>query len=296
MPEPVFRGAPRVRRVKHYAAETGHTYRYSYCGWRPTGTDAAEHYFEFRRDGASAATLCIRVLQSNLDACAAAIGREVVSPERYAIVKLALFRTLDETPEPARRRSDRSHGQPDRRVLATARAGLVMADKNGSGPLDRIEALLRNVAERQREFHLVQEHDHEESKRDHKPLMTCQVLMQEKMDRWDGHWERMQATQQAEQKRLDTLSETTDKRIGQLVVAIGRLTEKRFGERPADSIRVPRFRVRRCCAFTLGRVSAADTFAARLCRPPPLRLLPTYQESGPNEWFLGAEAGPKSTL
>jgi flagellar biosynthesis chaperone FliJ len=67
---------------------------------------------------------------------------------------------------------------------------------NGSGRLDRIEANLERLTER---FDaMVDHHD-----REFKQLLTWQVLMQKKM-------ERMAATQEAEQKRLDALSEKTD--------------------------------------------------------------------------------------
>jgi hypothetical protein len=56
-----------------------------------------------------------------------------------------------------------------------------MAEENGAGRSDRIEAILERVAERQRDFVSIQERDHEEFTRDHRQLMTWQVLMQEKM-------------------------------------------------------------------------------------------------------------------
>ena len=87
-----------------------------------------------------------------------------------------------------------------------------MAEGNGSGRLDRIEAILEGLAERQREFAAIQERDHEEFKRDHKQLMTWQVLMQEKMERFAD--ERKQA----------------DDRVDKLVSAIGELI--RQGPRP----------------------------------------------------------------
>ena len=95
-----------------------------------------------------------------------------------------------------------------------------MADTNGTGRLDRVEATLERVAERLERLAALQERDHEEFKQDHKQLMTWQVLMQEKMDR-------MTATQQAEQKRLNALSEKTDQRIAELVSAISELIRSR---------------------------------------------------------------------
>src|SRR5579863_3702630 len=98
-----------------------------------------------------------------------------------------------------------------------------MAETNGSGRLDRVESILASLAERlaslaerQREFSAIQERDHEEFTRDHKQLMTWQVLMQEKMDRYAEDRDR-------DRKRLDQLSEKTDQRIAELVSAIGAL-------------------------------------------------------------------------
>lgn len=101
-----------------------------------------------------------------------------------------------------------------------------MAKENGSGRLDRIEALLDKLAERQRNFQIIQEHDHEEFKRDHQQLMTWQVLMQEKMDRFTADRDAERQRSDAERRRLDALSEKTDQRIADLVLAIGKLIER----------------------------------------------------------------------
>lgn len=92
---PVFRGTPAVRRVKRYASDDGHTYRYSYKGWQLKDANMAEHFFECRRDDAPAVTLSVRLQQADLDGCVEAIGRDLLATERYAIVKLALFAALD---------------------------------------------------------------------------------------------------------------------------------------------------------------------------------------------------------
>jgi len=89
-----------------------------------------------------------------------------------------------------------------------------MAEGNGSGRLDRIEAALERMA-------AIQERDHDEFTRDHKQLMTWQVLMQEKMDRWADDRERSE-------KRLNLISEKTDERIAELVSAIGKLISSRI--------------------------------------------------------------------
>ena len=107
-----------------------------------------------------------------------------------------------------------------------------MPETNGSGRLERIEALLvvmgeklyevgkqlDQLAKRQQEFQVVQEHDHERFTNEAKQLLTWQVLMQGKMDRWAEE-------AAAERQRLNTLYENTDKRIADLVAAIGKLIE-----------------------------------------------------------------------
>jgi hypothetical protein len=88
-----------------------------------------------------------------------------------------------------------------------------MAEGNGSGRLDRIEASLEATTTRLNQltekFHLMVDHHDAEFKQ----LMTWQVLMQDR-------FEKQFAIQEAEQKRLNTLSETSDKHIGELVSAI----------------------------------------------------------------------------
>ena len=101
-----------------------------------------------------------------------------------------------------------------------------MAEGNGSGRLDHIEALLDKLAERQGAFSIIQERDHEESQRDYKQLMTWQVLMQEKMDRWTEDRNRYAEERKHIEARLDALSAKTDERIAALVSAIGKLIER----------------------------------------------------------------------
>jgi hypothetical protein len=91
-----------------------------------------------------------------------------------------------------------------------------MAETNGSGRLDRIEAILERLAE-------TQERGHEEFTRDHKQLMTWQVLMQDKMDRAEAARQQDREDAARERQRLNELNEITDKRIADLVGAIMRI-------------------------------------------------------------------------
>lgn len=95
-----------------------------------------------------------------------------------------------------------------------------MAETNGSGRMDRIEANLEKVGARLNElterFHeMVDHHDYE-----FKQLLTWQVLMQEKMDR-------AQANAERDREWLSALNEITDKRIADLVTAIGQFISER---------------------------------------------------------------------
>jgi hypothetical protein len=96
-----------------------------------------------------------------------------------------------------------------------------MAETNGAGRLDRIEASLDSTTQRLHQltekFHLMVDHHDAEFK----TPMTWQVLMQDR-------FEKQALVQQAEQAWLNALSEKTDKRIADLVGTIGSLLASRL--------------------------------------------------------------------
>ncbi|MFB3779411.1 MAG: hypothetical protein ACE141_17465 [Bryobacteraceae bacterium] len=97
---PPLTGARAVRREKTYSAESGHAYRYFFCGQRPAGR-GVEYVFE-----ASGGREAFRPVSIFLDEAALAVWqsaheRELTAPERYAIAKLSLLRTFDSCPAPA---------------------------------------------------------------------------------------------------------------------------------------------------------------------------------------------------
>ncbi len=98
-----------------------------------------------------------------------------------------------------------------------------MAEPNGTGRLDRIEANLEATTQRLHQltekFHLMVDHHDAEFK----TLMTWQVLMQDKMDKFEVVRQVEREDAARERKRLDQLRENTDKRIADLVLAIGSL-------------------------------------------------------------------------
>jgi hypothetical protein len=96
-PAPLW-GAPAVRRVKRYAADSGYVYEYFYEGhrlWCDGQSRGLE--FEFRVSAGREHWLPAAVVIAD-DAVApwqAAHGFALTSTERYAIAKMALFQTFD---------------------------------------------------------------------------------------------------------------------------------------------------------------------------------------------------------
>ncbi len=95
-------------------------------------------------------------------------------------------------------------------------SGITMAETNAGGRLDRSEVILERMAE-------TQQRDHEEFTRDHKQLMTWQVLMQDKMDKAEAARQQDREAAARERQRLNQLNEITDKRLADLVGAIMRI-------------------------------------------------------------------------
>ncbi len=92
---PPLTGAPAVRRLKTYSAASGYAYQYFYEGHR--GTE-----YVFQVSGDRRTYFSATVLLS--DQALAASPRELTSNERYAVVKIALFRAFDERLSPAEMR------------------------------------------------------------------------------------------------------------------------------------------------------------------------------------------------
>jgi hypothetical protein len=102
-----------------------------------------------------------------------------------------------------------------------------MAEPNGSGRLDRIEASLENVGERLNDltekFHLRVDHREAEFKQ----LITWQVLMQDKMDKAEAARGRIVKTPGVSASAsTNELNEITDKRVSDLLGALMRLVPR----------------------------------------------------------------------
>ncbi|MGD0666807.1 MAG: hypothetical protein ABSB23_04545 [Bryobacteraceae bacterium] len=96
-------GAPAVRRIKSYAAESGYVYEYFFEGhrqWRDGLGRGVE--FEFRVSAGREQWLPAAVVVPDraVRAWEAVHARTLSSTERYAIAKLALFQAFDERAAP----------------------------------------------------------------------------------------------------------------------------------------------------------------------------------------------------
>lgn len=102
-------GAPAVRRLKNYSAQSGYVYQYYYQGNRPfhsggeTGMEFVFHISADRKNWRPAAVL---LSDGVIRAWEEGHARELSSTERYAIAKLALFQAFDERPTPAQMKDD----------------------------------------------------------------------------------------------------------------------------------------------------------------------------------------------
>lgn len=87
-----------------------------------------------------------------------------------------------------------------------------MAEQNGSGRLDRLEALMADMIEHhEREF---------------KSLLTWQVLMQDKMDKWAEYIKAEERMRSAGDDALRQNAKALDERVDKLVTAIGQLVSR----------------------------------------------------------------------
>jgi len=96
-------GAPPVRRQKTYDAQSGYVYQYHYEGQRPfsrEGEDGTEFVFDVSVDRKTSAPVSVVVLNDAVRSWEQEHGRALVSTERYAAAKFALFQAFDERANP----------------------------------------------------------------------------------------------------------------------------------------------------------------------------------------------------
>ena len=96
-------GAPAVRRLKTYSAQSGYVYQYFYEGQRPFrsgGESGIEFVFTVSADRKEFHPVSVLVSESALLAWEQAHDHALSSTERYAISKMALFQAFDERAAP----------------------------------------------------------------------------------------------------------------------------------------------------------------------------------------------------
>ena len=98
-------GAPAVRRMKTYSAQSGYVYQYFYEGQREFhagGESGTEYVFHISADRKTWVDASVLLGQTAMRAWQQAHeGRELSSTERYAVAKMALFQAFDERTTPA---------------------------------------------------------------------------------------------------------------------------------------------------------------------------------------------------
>jgi hypothetical protein len=93
-------GAPAVRRMKTYSAESGYVYQYVYEGQRPHAR-GTEFVFSLSADRKHWQDLSVIVSEEAVRAWEQSHGRRLSSTDWYAIAKMALFAALDQRASPA---------------------------------------------------------------------------------------------------------------------------------------------------------------------------------------------------
>lgn len=107
--KPPLSGAPAVRRMKTYSAQSGYVYQYCYEGHRAyhsAGDRGVEFAFTVSSDRRSWRTASVLVSEPAIQSWQQSHGRELTLTERYAVAKLALFQAFDERPDPAQMRGE----------------------------------------------------------------------------------------------------------------------------------------------------------------------------------------------
>lgn len=94
--EPEFSGAPAVRRIKTYSAQSGYVYQYYFDG-RREHQGCSEYRFQAAIDAKSFAPVLVRLSGEIIGVWQGSAARELIPTELYGVAKLLLFKLLDET-------------------------------------------------------------------------------------------------------------------------------------------------------------------------------------------------------
>jgi hypothetical protein len=96
-------GAPAVRRLKTYSAQTGYVYQYYYEGqrsYRRDRDDGTEFVFTISADRKNWHSTSVLVATNAIEDWQREHSRELSSTEHYAVCKIALFQAFDERATP----------------------------------------------------------------------------------------------------------------------------------------------------------------------------------------------------
>jgi hypothetical protein len=102
-------GAPAVRRLKTYSAQSGYVYQYYFEGQRPfqqADDHGTEFVFTISADRKNWHPVSVLVSGAALHTWEERNARELSSAERYAICKIALFQAFDERNSPEQMKAE----------------------------------------------------------------------------------------------------------------------------------------------------------------------------------------------
>ena len=102
-------GAPAVRRLKTYSAQSGYVYQYYYEGQRPfrEAADAGSEYvFSISADRKKWHQTSVLLSDQAIRDWEQRHARDLSSTERYAVCKIALFHAFDERPAPEQMKAE----------------------------------------------------------------------------------------------------------------------------------------------------------------------------------------------
>ena len=114
--EPPLAGTPAVRRPKLYTSETGYVYEYCFEGYRVSerrGAVGTEYVFTVSGDRKNWAPLTVFLGDSEAAAWEREHERDLNATERYAAVKMKLFREFDAWIDPGKMAADALVSQSD---------------------------------------------------------------------------------------------------------------------------------------------------------------------------------------
>ena len=98
-------GAPEVRRLKTYSAQSGYVYQYLYEGHRPVDL-GTQYVFQVTADRKTWFPVSVVVFEMAVYSWQKANVRELTGTELYAIAKMALFQAFDDRENPEQMQCD----------------------------------------------------------------------------------------------------------------------------------------------------------------------------------------------